>query len=295
MRAFPPCEGVEHSFVDAGGVQLHVASAGPADGPVVVLLHGWPEHWWLWHEVIPALVADGRRVLAPDLRGFGWSEVTPGGYEKEQFATDILALLDALGVDEFDIAGHDWGGWTAQLMALRAPHRVRRLALLNISHVWQKPRRTVRYLHRLAYQPVVGAPVLGPAVQRGRFMWWVLGRSGLPAAAVTEYRAALRERGRAVAGSKVYRSFLMRDVPAAARGRYDGRRLTMPTRVLFGLDDVAIKRSMLDGFGAHADDVQITDVPDCGHFIVDERPQQVAAWLKECLQEARSGDVLRSG
>jgi pimeloyl-ACP methyl ester carboxylesterase len=285
MRAFPPCDGVEHSFVLAGDVRLHVASAGPADGPVVVLLHGWPEHWWLWREVIPALAADGRRVIAPDLRGFGWSEITPRGYEKEQFATDILALLDTLGVSACDVVGHDWGGWTAQLMAIREPARIRRLALLNIPHVWQKPTGALRHAPRLAYQPLMAMPVLGPLNHRGPILWRVMARQGIPAAAVAEFRAAMAEPGRAVAGSKVYRSFLTRDVPAGARGRYDDARIAVPVRVLFGLDDAAIHPSMLEGFADHADDVRITQVPGCGHFIVDAEPDRVVAWLRDVLAE----------
>jgi pimeloyl-ACP methyl ester carboxylesterase len=285
MRPFPPADGVEHAFVDAGGLRMHVATAGPQDAPVVVLLHGWPEHWWLWHAVMPRLAAAGYRVLAPDLRGFGWSEITPSGYDKEQFATDVLALLDALGVDECDLVGHDWGGWTAQLLAIRAPQRFRRVALLNISHIWQTPAKVVRRLHRLAYQPLVAAPGLGPLVQRGRLLWWFMGRAGIQRDGVAEFRAAMREPGRAVAGSKVYRTFLTREVPAGARGRYDAARITVPTRVLFGLDDVAIHPSMLDGFEDHADDVRITNVPDCGHFIVDEQPERVSAWLLEVLAE----------
>lgn len=285
MRAFPPCAGVAHDFVDASGLRMHVASAGPADGPVVVLLHGWPEHWWLWHRVIGPLADAGYRVLAPDLRGFGWTDVTASGYDKEQFATDVLALLDALSIDECDLVGHDWGGWTAQLIALRAPERVRRLAILNMAPVWQQVGGTLRHVHRLLYQPLVGAPGLGPLAHRLALTWRVVGRSGMPPAAVTEFRAAFRQHDRAVAGSKVYRTFLGREVFALARGRYDGQRLRMPVRVLFGLDDVAIHRSQLDGFAAHADDVRITDVPDCGHFIVDEQPGRVTAWLLEVLTE----------
>lgn len=283
MRAYPPVPGVEHADVLAGGLRMHVATAGPADGPVVVLLHGWPEHWWLWHAVMPALAADGRRVIAPDLRGFGWTEVTTDGYDKEQFATDVLALLDALGVEQCDLVGHDWGGWTAQLMALRAPQRFRTLAVLNITHVWLTTGGTYKHLPKLAYQPLVGAPGLGPLVHRTAPMWALVRRSGMPAAAAAEFRAAYRSPERAAAGSKVYRTFLAREIPALMRGRYDGQRLTMPVRVLFGLDDVAIDRSMLDDFPLHADDVQITDVPDCGHFIVDEQPERVVAWLRETL------------
>lgn len=286
MRAFPPCDGAEHAFVLAGDVRLHVATAGPADGPVVVLLHGWPEHWWLWRDVIPALAADGFRVIAPDLRGFGWSEITPDGYDKEQFATDILALLDALGVDTFDLVGHDWGGWTAQLIALREPGRVRHLALLNIAHVWLKLGGAgARHAHKLAYQPLVGAPVIGPLAHRTPLLWGFMARAGITAEALVEFRAAFRAPGRAVAGSKVYRTFLRREVPAILRGRYAGQRLQTPTRMLFGMDDIAIHPSLLDDFSDHADDLRITWVEDCGHFIVDEQPARVVGWLREVLAE----------
>lgn len=88
---------------------MHVALAGPDDGPPLLLVHGWPQHWWEWRHVIPAL-AERFRVIAPDLRGFGWSEVPAGGYEKEQLASDMLALLDTLGIERVSWIGHDWGG-----------------------------------------------------------------------------------------------------------------------------------------------------------------------------------------
>lgn len=298
MRPFPPCDGVEHHFVDAAGLRMHIATAGPADGPVVVLLHGWPEHWWLWHAVIPVLAAEGRRVIAPDLRGFGWTEITNGGYDKEQMASDVLALLDALEVYGCAIVGHDWGSWVSQLAALRQPDRFRLVAMLNMAHVWLSPARTWRSLPRFLYQPLVSAPVLGPAIQRGP-LWSVLTRAGVPAADAREYRAAMREPGRAVAGAKVYRAFMLREALALSRGPYEEQRLTMPVRVLMGLDDPVIRRSMLDGLEHHADDVRITEVPDCGHFIVDERPELVTAWLQEILAETApagaAGGVPTSG
>ncbi|YCU75018.1 alpha/beta fold hydrolase [Mycobacteroides abscessus] len=156
QRSMPVLDGVEHQYVQAGDVKIHVAVAGPQDGRAVVLLHGWPENWWMWHKVIPALAAAGYRVHAMDLRGAGWSEVAPAGYEKEQFASDVLAAADALGLESFDLVGHDWGGWTAQLVALKAQSRIRRLVVLNIPPVWQQPGRVARYAHKLAYQLVVG-------------------------------------------------------------------------------------------------------------------------------------------
>ena len=96
QRSMPDLEGVTHEYVQAGGVKIHVAVAGPEGGRPVVLLHGWPENWFMWHKVIPTLANAGYRVHAMDLRGAGWSEVTPKGYEKEQFASDVLAAATAL-------------------------------------------------------------------------------------------------------------------------------------------------------------------------------------------------------
>src|SRR5690242_2444838 len=109
----PELDGVEHRFVDARGARFHVALAGPEGGPVVVLLHGWPQHWWMWRDAIGPLADAGARVVALDHRGYGWSEVTPGGYRTDERADDALAVLDALGIERFALAGHDWGGAAA--------------------------------------------------------------------------------------------------------------------------------------------------------------------------------------
>ena len=96
----------------------------PQDAPPLVLLHGWPQHWYLWRNVIPA-VADRYRVLAPDLRGFGWSDAPAGGYRKERMASDVLGLLDALGVERAQLVGHDWGGWIGFLLGAPRPRALR--------------------------------------------------------------------------------------------------------------------------------------------------------------------------
>ncbi|MCX8553859.1 alpha/beta hydrolase [Mycolicibacterium mucogenicum] len=288
QRSMPDLEGVTHEYVQAGGVKIHVAVAGPEGGRPVVLLHGWPENWFMWHKVIPTLANAGYRVHAMDLRGAGWSEVTPKGYEKEQFASDVLAAATALGLESFDLVGHDWGGWTAQLVALKAPTRVKRLAILNIVPVWQAPGRVARHSHKLAYQLVVGAPVAGPLSHLTPTLWWLIGRSGMPKESVDFFRTCFRDRDRRVAGSKIYRSMVGKEVAKLARGRYDDQKLAMPVRVLFGLEDVALHPSLLDGFTDHADDLNITHVPDCGHFIVDEQPELVVKWLLEVLAEPQS-------
>ena len=117
----PEVAGVSHRFVSAGGLRMHVAEAG--EGPPLVMLHGWPQHWWMWRELIGPLSAT-HRVICPDLRGFGWSAAPAGGYDPEVFARDVIGLLDALEIDEpIDLVGHDWGGWTGHILCLRRPER----------------------------------------------------------------------------------------------------------------------------------------------------------------------------
>jgi pimeloyl-ACP methyl ester carboxylesterase len=275
MSDYPPCPGVEHTHVDAAGLRVHVAQAGDPAAPPVVLLHGWPQHWWCWRGVIP-LLARTHRVHAVDLRGHGWTEITPAGYEKEQFASDLLATMDALGLERTALAGHDWGGWTAQLAGLRAPERFSAIALLNISGPWGEPRRTLPHAWRFLYQPVVGTPVLGPAIQRSGLLPQAMARQGVPRADAEVFAARLREPGRAEAGSKVYRTFVLHEMRGILAGRYDAERLRMPVRMLYGEDDSVIRPAMLEGIAEHADDYALERVPDTGHFIADQRPELVA-------------------
>src|SRR6185312_8599058 len=125
----PGVQGVSHRLVDVGDVSLHVAEAGA--GEPLVLLHGWPQHWWCWRLLIPPL-ARSYRVIAPDLRGFGWSDAPAGDYAKATLAADIRALLDVEGLDRVSMIGHDWGGWAAFLLALESPERIARLLALEI-------------------------------------------------------------------------------------------------------------------------------------------------------------------
>src|SRR5918999_5304513 len=125
----PQLEGVEHRFIDVDGLRMHVAEAG--EGEPVLMLHGWPQHWWEWRAVIPRL-ADRYRLICPDLRGHGWTDAPREGYEKERLATDVLGLLDALELERVRLVGHDWGGWVGFLLCFRAPQRIDRFLALNI-------------------------------------------------------------------------------------------------------------------------------------------------------------------
>lgn len=280
----PDLPGVTHRFVDADGLRVHVADAGPEDDPTpVVLVHGWPQHWWMWRAVLPALAAAGKRALAVDLRGHGWTDAPPRGYDKPQLATDVLHAIDALGVDRFGIAGHDWGGYVTQLLALRVPERVERVAILNMVPVWRDPRPRPWDLWRLWYQ----VPLITPRVHRVAQPYATARLPGVPGPDAQVYAARWHDPARADAGQQVYRRFLAEDVPNTVRGRLEGQRITAPLLVVHGTKDFVIVPRMVERFRDHGDDVTIEYVEDAGHFIADERPELVAQRLERWFSSGR--------
>jgi pimeloyl-ACP methyl ester carboxylesterase len=119
---------LRHDRITANGVDLHVVSAG--EGPTVLLVHGNPSTWLVWRRIMPAL-ARSHRVVAPDLRGFGDSARPLRGYDKATLARDMEGVMDAMGVDEFDVIGHDFGSQIGYRLAKLAPERVRRLVVIE--------------------------------------------------------------------------------------------------------------------------------------------------------------------
>jgi len=280
MSEMPHVDGVRHRQVRARGLDFHVAEAGEGED-VVLCLHGWPQHWYEWRFLMPAL-ADRHRVLAMDLRGFGWSDAPPDGYEKENLADDVLAVLDALGIERVKLVGHDWGGWIGFLLCLKAPHRFERYLALNIVHPWVELRHALPHAWRLWYQQLNLSPGLGYLAHRsGRYVRralqaGVVDRSVWDEETLAAFADNLAEPDRARAAVQMYRVFNLRETLPLIRGRYAGKRLTVPTRMVFGEDDVALHPSLLAGWEKHADNMEVELVPGCGHFIADERPQLVA-------------------
>jgi pimeloyl-ACP methyl ester carboxylesterase len=273
----PEVAGIEHRFIDADGLRVHVAEAG--DGPPVLLLHGWPQHWYMWRRVIERL-APHFRLIAPDLRGFGWTEAPGEGYDPETFAADQVALLDVLEIESASVIGHDWGGFTCFLLGLGAPERVDRMVALNTPHPWASVNpRLLLQAWRSWYAATSALPVLGPRLsQSGLIASWMLshGNVGNPFPEGEEvYLDRLRAPARAQATSELYR-YYMRAFAQAGRGPYRGERLSVPTLLLFGQRDLFISPDLLEGGESHAEDLRIELVPDAGHFIANEKPELVA-------------------
>ena len=283
MTPLPALAGVRHADHRLPtGVTLHVAEAGDPGAPPVLAVHGWPQHWWLWRDVLPVLAAT-HRVICPDLRGFGWSgQPADGDFAKDRLADDVLALLDVLGLEQAGYLGHDWGGWTGWLAAIRAPERFTRLMLVSIIHPWPPRGASLRNAWRLAYQYPLATPVLGPALVRdGRLVRRLLG-GAMDDATAAVFADVLREPARAEASSLLYRHFQLRDLPALAAGRLADARVELPVKLLFPRGDLAQHPSQLGGVAAHAPQAEV-EVVDGGHFLVDEQPALVAdrarAWF----------------
>jgi pimeloyl-ACP methyl ester carboxylesterase len=279
----PPIPGVRRSFVDARGVRFHVTEAGPVDGRPVLALHGWPQHHWAYHDLL-ADPPPGLRIIAPDLPGYGWSGPAPHKWAKEDVASDVFALLDALGVDRVLLAAHDWGAYIGYLMVLREPERFAGYLALNMGYPWITPRMLLPHiLPLLQYQPLIA--FLGVPVQRyTRFLDLSYKiASSLDPATVRVYTDRFRDPVVARAGRDTYRTFLLRELPRAAR-HPETRRATVPIRALFGGSDAVIHKSWVAPETANADDYTLETV-DCGHFVIDERPDLVRAKLISLADE----------
>jgi pimeloyl-ACP methyl ester carboxylesterase len=296
-RPIPEIPGVaiEHRYVEARGVRFHVAVAGPADADPLVLIHGWPEHWYAWRKLIGPL-AERYRVYAPDLRGFGWSDAPRGSYLKAELAADMLALLDALGLGRVRLAGHDWGGFVGFLICLDAPERVSHYAAAGIPHPWVRPEPGVlaklRTASRLAYQVVISSPGLGKTlVQRVPAFIRTLIRLGAadPDAAWTEeelerFVAQWREPDRAAACVSLYRTFLTKELKPLAAGEYRERTMQTPAILFAGGQDRVVQPENLGGFEANAPNMRLEVVAESGHWLPEEAPEALLGPMLELFE-----------
>src|SRR5436309_12500133 len=170
---YPEVDGVEHINPVVGGLRVHSAVAG--DGPPLVLLHGWPQHWWSWRELIGPL-AERFRVICPDIRGMGWTDAPRGGYNLRALTRDLLGLLDVLGIEErVRLVGHDWGFLIGYSACFAAPERIERFVPMGGVTPWAgigaPPLLFLRPWHIGLLASPLG-PRLVDAVARNRLHAW---------------------------------------------------------------------------------------------------------------------------
>lgn len=276
MADLPELSGVSHEFVDAGGLRMHVALAGPEDAPAVLLLHGWPQNWYAWRKVIPGLA--GRfRVIAPDLRGHGWSEAPAHGYSKEGLVSDVLALLDALGIESVTWVGHDWGGWTGFLAALRAPGRFERMLALTIPHLWGDPNPR-QMAAVLGYQVPIASPLVGGLVADSMVRRILQVGRGADRLSETEVGIFASHIPAHVTVS-MYRTYLTRELLPIIRGRYAHSVLEVPTTMFTGARDL-ITHGIGSGPVSGQPQLSVEVLDGVAHWIPEQRPQEIIDWVR---------------
>jgi pimeloyl-ACP methyl ester carboxylesterase len=272
---------LEHHFIRTNGIVLHTVMAGPTDGPVVILLHGFPEFWYGWRRQIPALAAAGFRVWAPDQRGYNLSDKPRGrsAYRVDTLAQDIVALIEATGRSQAYLAGHDWGAMVAWWVALTAPDCVRRLAILNVPHpevstrhVRSDPRQMARSTYAAFFQlPWLPERLLSAA------NYWMLARGmtnssrkgAFSGEELDHYRQAWAKPRALQSMLNWYRAFLLRPVP-------DGSlRVTAPTTIIWGKKDFALRSVMAEESVALCDRGELIWMPDNTHWVQHEAADTV--------------------
>lgn len=275
-----------HRDESVGGIRLHWVEAG--EGPLVLLLHGFPELWLAWRNQLPALAAAGFRAVAPDLRGYNLSEKPKGvsSYRMERLAGDVANLVRHLGYEKTFLVGHDWGGAIAWCVPALHPGLVEKLVILNAPHpiLFRKKLATLAQARRSSYVFFFQLPWLPERSltrHRAGFLKMMLRRDPVAPGAfspeeIEAYREAFLRPGAATAAINYYR--------AAVRSgtRIPGLRRSLenvPTLVLWGEKDRYFGPELLDGLETLVPGLRLVRLPDASHWLPSDAPDRVNAEL----------------
>ncbi|MGW1887215.1 alpha/beta fold hydrolase [Streptomyces sp. NPDC001970] len=277
-------------FITANGLRQHVVIGG--DGPALLLLHGWPQTWYAWRLLMPTLAKDFT-VIAVDQRGIGLTDKPEGGYDTRTIANDLVALMDALGHQRFAVAGHDTGMPMAYALAADHPERIDRLIVAEaplpgisdspplFGNAWLNDRVWHIGFNRLTE--------VNEQLVRGRediffgYEFDINAVKKLPDHAVRHYiRTLASDRNALHASFNFYRAF---DTIVAENTERMKHRLTMPVLAIGGAASLGEGAAIT--MRAVADDVQSLVIPDCGHWVAEEAPEEMLAALTAFLAPYR--------
>jgi pimeloyl-ACP methyl ester carboxylesterase len=285
-----------HGLVTANGIRFHVVEAG--EGPLLLLLHGFPEFWYSWRHQIPDL---SRRfhVVVPDLRGYGETDKPRTGYDVKDLVADTVALAGAFGADRFSLAGHDWGGIIAWATAARHPEQVERLSILNAPHptlMARALRTSFAQLRRSWY--IFAFQLRGIAERHLRandFAWMEQSICGelvhperFTAQDLQQFKTAFARPGVVEAALEYYR----RAVRGALRDRMFVHEIPIhvPTQVIWGERDNYLGVELLDGLERLVPDLRVDRIATASHWVQQDEPELVTDLLIDFLDRGHSGN-----
>ncbi|ODR82048.1 epoxide hydrolase [Haladaptatus sp. W1] len=288
-----------HDDAIVNGVRLHYVEAG--DGPLVLLLHGFPEFWYSWREQIPALAADGYRVVAPDMRGYNDSEKPHGvdAYRTDELVADVTGLIDHFGEETAHVVGHDWGGAVAWQVGIDRPERVDKLAVMNAPHpgrfreVLRTPSQLRRswyiFFFQLPWLPELFLSARGYESIENIFTDTPTNPNAFTDDDVRRYVEAAAKPGALTGSINYYRALFRQSVPTQLRslvgGSNDSFDVRVPTMLIWGTEDFALGNELTEGLDRWIPDLRIERLPGASHWVQNDRPERVSDLLVEFFAE----------
>ncbi len=281
---------MKHERITTNGVSLHVVTDGPKDGPLVILLHGFPEHWYSWRHQIPFLADQGFCVWAPDQRGYNESDKPHGvsAYSLAELAKDVIGLIDASERDKVYLVGHDWGAVVAWWTAIHHPERLHKMAVLNVPHpvvmerTMRKSFKQLRMSWYIFFFQLPFLPELGFKRGGGRDMAESMRRTARKGTFSDEdmerYREAWAKPGAVTAMINWYRA-AFRARPPIPRDT----RVKVPTLLIWGARDVALSRQMAQPSIDMCDDGRLVLIEEATHWVQHDEPERVNQLLGDFL------------
>jgi len=279
---------LEHMTIPTNGIRLHVVQTGSRYGSMVILLHGFPEFWYGWRRQLQPLAEAGFRVWIPDQRGYNLSDKPRGisAYRLDELAADVLGLVNAAGVDNCYLAGHDWGAAVAWWVALRYPERVHKLAILNVPHpaVMRKTIFTsLSQIRRSWYIFAFQAPYLAEAILRNDD-WGQLVKMATHTAKpgsftpydIELYKQAWWRKGAFTSMLNWYRAALQ--MPPDMSG---DMHIRVPTLILWGANDAALGREMAQPSLDLCEQGQLVFFEESSHWVQLDEAEAVNRHLVE--------------
>lgn len=280
----------EHQFIQTNGIRLHAVTQG--EGPLMLMLHGFPEFWYSWRHQIPEFAQD-HKVVAIDLRGYNDSDKPEGlaAYQLSELIQDVRGVIQSLGYERCVLVGHDWGGAIAWTFADAYPDMVERLIVLNLPHPakFAAGLRTPQQLLRSWYVFFFQLPLLPEwALQAfdyqliaNMLQGTAIDKTAFSPADLQAYQQAAAKPGALTAMINYYRANILQ--PELRSPQWDV--LQVPTLLIWGENDVALGKELTCGTDAYVRDLTLRYIPNCSHWVQQEQPQLVNQYMREFLRK----------
>ncbi|WP_068816893.1 alpha/beta fold hydrolase [Phormidesmis priestleyi] len=277
----------QHDCIHTNGINLHYVTQG--EGPLMLMLHGFPEFWYSWRKQIPEFAKD-HKVVAIDLRGYNDSDKPDDkeAYVMTEFIADVKGVIEGLGYDRCILVGHDWGGAIAWNFAYAYPNLVEKLIILNLPHPakFAQGLRTPQQLLRSSYMFLFQLPFVPEMLIQfddykaleSAFLGMAVNKTAFTQEDLDAYKDAFAKRGAVTAALNYYRNIFQQGLTSQ-----DWSVLDVPTLMIWGESDTALGKELTYGTEAYVRDFQIKYIPHCSHWVQQEQPQLVNQYIREFL------------